>query len=344
MAAAPTGRLHRELTTLAGRGYGVRDFAAGAAHVLRHVVGFDGFCLITLDPASRIPTGEVVEDALPSEATLRMTEIELRGEDVNRFDALARTGSHVAGLAEATGGRLERSSRHREVRAAHGFGDELRAALVDGGAAWGGLTLLRRADRDHFSPADTRTLAAVVPHLAEGLRRAVLRTTGPGPARESPGLLLLARDGELEECNQAGEAWLAALGADAGLPAVVTGVAVRARHLGDARARVQSASGTWLLVRGTALGDRTAVVIEQAGSHDLAGFAADGYDLTPRERAVAQLVAGGLPTDAIARRLHLSPWTVQDHLKSIFAKVGVATRGELVARLYFAHDVPALGG
>ena len=42
-------------------------------------------------------------------------------------------------------------------------------------------------------------------------------------------------------------------------------------------------------------------------------------------------------------RLHLSPWTVQDHLKSIFAKVGVATRGELVARLYFAHDVPALG-
>jgi hypothetical protein len=64
MAAAPTGRLHRELTTLAGRGYGVRDFAAGAAHVLRHVVGFDGFCLITLDPASRIPTGEVVEDAL----------------------------------------------------------------------------------------------------------------------------------------------------------------------------------------------------------------------------------------------------------------------------------------
>jgi hypothetical protein len=224
MAVAPTERLHRELTMLAGRGYGVRDFAAGAARVLRHVVGFDGFCLITLDPASRIPTGEVVEDALPSEATLRMTEIELHGEDVNRFDALARTGSHAAGLAEATGGRLERSSRHREVRAPHGFGDELRAALVGGGAAWGGLTLLRTADRDHFSAADTRTLAAVVSHLAEGLRRAVLRTTRPGPARESPGLLLVARNGELEECNRAGEAWLAALAVDEGLPAVVTGV------------------------------------------------------------------------------------------------------------------------
>ena len=72
MAAAPNERLHRELTTLAQRGHGVRDFAAGAARVLRRVVGFDGYCLITLDPASRIPTGEVVEDALPYEATLRM--------------------------------------------------------------------------------------------------------------------------------------------------------------------------------------------------------------------------------------------------------------------------------
>ncbi len=54
------------------------------------------------------------------------------------------------------------------------------------------------------------------------------------------------------------------------------------------------------------------------------------------------MVAQGLSTDAIASRIHISPWTVQDHLKAIFEKVGVSSRGELIARTFFAHDAPRL--
>ena len=102
----------------------------------------------------------------------------------------------------------------------------------------------------------------------------------------------------------------------------------------------------WLLVRGSALGDeddaQTAVILEPAGPHELAPLIADAYALTDRERAVTQLVAQGLPTSAIADQLHISQWTVQDHLKAIFEKVGVGSRGELVARVFFDHYAPRL--
>ena len=95
----------------------------------------------------------------------------------------------------------------------------------------------------------------------------------------------------------------------------------------------------WLVLRAFAL-DRTcaAVTIEP----DLPPLVADAFELTEQERAITQLVAEGLATRGIADRLHVSPWTVQDHLKSIFAKVGVGTRGALVARVFFDQEASRL--
>ena len=84
------------------------------------------------------------------------------------------------------------------------------------------------------------------------------------------------------------------------------------------------------------------MILEPAPSSDLAPLIATAYGLTDRERLVTQLVAQGHSTNEIANRLHLSPYTVQDHLKSIFDKAGVSTRGELVARIFFEHYAPRL--
>jgi DNA-binding CsgD family transcriptional regulator len=113
-----------------------------------------------------------------------------------------------------------------------------------------------------------------------------------------------------------------------------------------ARARVRTGSGRWLVVRGSVLADGpgapVAVMIEPARPHELAPLVADAYGLTEREREVTRLVARGLQTNAIAARMHLSSWTVQDHVKAIFEKVGVVTRGELVARVFFHQRAPQL--
>ena len=51
--------------------------------------------------------------------------------------------------------------------------------------------------------------------------------------------------------------------------------------------------------------------------------------LTPREREVAALVAGGLSNRAIARELVITEATAERHLGNVYAKLGLASRAQL---------------
>jgi DNA-binding CsgD family transcriptional regulator len=323
------------------------------------VIPFDGVCLMTMDPATLLPTGHVIENGLPDEVAPRLAEIELQGPDFNRFTELARRGSPAASLSEATGGKLERSRRHRELRRPHGFEDELRAALATESGTWGGVVLMREARSTHFDPAHVTELASLAGALAEGLRRSILHAAPPADGEvPGPGLVVLAEDNSIEVADSAALSWLVELEHDGGLdghpPVVVHTVADRARGnaggtgAGDsiATARVRTTSGRWLIVRGSMLGDgpeaRAAVILGPAHLPELAPLIADAYGLTPRERAITQLVAQGFSTNEISDRLFLSPYTVQDHLKAIFEKADVSSRGALVARLFFEHYAPRL--
>ncbi|MCA2227743.1 helix-turn-helix domain-containing protein [Nonomuraea aurantiaca] len=86
-----------------------------------------------------------------------------------------------------------------------------------------------------------------------------------------------------------------------------------------------------MIVRASLLGEGplapVAVLLAVARPAEMAPLLADMYGLTQRERRVTELVAQGLPTRQIANRLHMAAYTVQDHLKSIFAKSGTGFPG-----------------
>jgi DNA-binding CsgD family transcriptional regulator len=79
--------------------------------------------------------------------------------------------------------------------------------------------------------------------------------------------------------------------------------------------------------------DETVVTVGRASGAELLSVRLAAYGLTARERDVCREVLAGRSTVDIADRLGISAHTVQDHLKAVFAKVAVRSRGELTAKL-----------
>jgi DNA-binding CsgD family transcriptional regulator len=124
------------------------------------------------------------------------------------------------------------------------------------------------------------------------------------------------------------------------LPAVVYPAATLARSgttAAAARALVQAVDGRWVMVEAARLegecAGEVAVNLRAAAATETFALLCRVYALSQREREVVALLREGLDTRAIAGRLFISPHTVQDHLKSVFEKIGIHSRRQLLATL-----------
>jgi DNA-binding CsgD family transcriptional regulator len=264
---------------------------------------------------------------------------------------LARTGPGVSTIDRATRGRPETSPRYRDVLAPGGLGREMRAVLRERSAGWGGMILFRETAAPDFSDEEVAFVAGITEDLARGIRRGLLRSElAHRDGTDVPGTLVVAAGGlEVEVISAAARRWLERVEdppVGDGLPMPVATVVSRARRSpeGLARTRLRTSDGQWLTLYAEALGlgadAQVSVVLEPTRPYELAAIMADAYLLTQREREVAQHVLLGRSTAEIATALFLSPWTVQDHLKKVFDKVGVRSRAELAGRLFFAQYEP----
>jgi DNA-binding CsgD family transcriptional regulator len=343
------------IAELSRRGSDLVAFWQDCTEVLEAAVPHaDAPCWYTLDPASLLITSHY-HDGLP-EYPAKMLQHEYYGEDVNHISDVARSESGVSTLHEATGGNPSSSpSWHMNMEL--GGDQELIAALRTDNEVWGAVGLYREPGKPMFDSEEKAFMTAVGPHLAAGARTGLLVGEARDPDwPDSPGLVVLSENGELESMTPGMEGWLAELpdgDLDAGrLPSSVHAVAGRALRTAEgvddpgevALARVLSRSGTWVVLHGTSLvgsgARRVAVIVEPAHPARIAPLLMSAYGLTEREQDVTRLVLRGDSTIQIAERLVVSPHTVQEHLKKIFEKTGVRSRRDLVGKVFFAHYEP----
>jgi DNA-binding CsgD family transcriptional regulator len=100
-------------------------------------------------------------------------------------------------------------------------------------------------------------------------------------------------------------------------------------------ARVHLSGGAWLTLRAARIGDAPpdiAVTVEVASPAERTGVFARALGLSGREVELLGHLVAGADTRLIADTMFLSEHTVQDHLKSIFAKSGTRNRRTLLAR------------
>jgi DNA-binding CsgD family transcriptional regulator len=106
----------------------------------------------------------------------------------------------------------------------------------------------------------------------------------------------------------------------------------RARRRVDARDHLRAALKTFEDIGARPWAERARQELRASGEAARKRDESTTTNLTAQERQVVRFVAEGLSNREVAAQLFLSPRTIDFHLRNVFAKTGVSSRGEL-ARL-----------
>jgi len=159
-------------------------------------------------------------------------------------------------------------------------------------------------------------------------------TAAPVAARRA----LLARCQALVGERDPDEAFAEALAAAAALPPLQRARTEllygewlrRERRRTDARGHLRTAVELFRTLGAVPWAERAEAELRATGETARKRDIAAVEQLTPQELQIAGLVTGGLTNKQIAAQLFLSPRTVDYHLRKVFTKLGITSRGELI--------------
>lgn len=340
------GTVSRSAPEAAARVGSVTELGGELSRQLSRVVPHDGYLLTGYDPITGARCFLACENDYDTRARRRM----------DFENALGRTRSPVAELIHGScpalvlgaGAQDEgpQARRLHRLMAADSYGSELCIALTQRGVAWGALVLLRERESRPFSPTEAARAAELAQPLAQAVKRYVTsKPLRPRTGAFPPIVAVIDGDDQIAGATSAGLALRTVLpGVYPTRPAggketfgFVWHIAYTARRTAaPALTRAPTAAG-WFSLQAQPLEGATpgavVVTLQPAPATDLLPALAQWYGISVRERTVIEQALEGQAVKQIARRLALSPHTVNDHFKAIYRKTGVTSREELIACL-----------
>ena len=314
---------------------------------IRQAIEFDSYAWLLTDPQTSVGSAPLADVPCLPELPRLIRLKYLTG--INRWTTLA--SPPVALLREATAGDLSLSLLWRDLLSEYGVVDVASLVFRDSFGCWGFLDLWRAGTSAPFSRAEASWLADIAGPVTTALRRsqahAFVATSAAAP-RTGPVVLLLSAGLDVLGQTPETQEYLRMLVPpdDDRPPVPASAYNVAAQLLaGEAGvdpnppwARVHLPGGLWLTLRAARIGDTEsrrdrdiAVTIEQTSPGDRVALFARSFAFSARESELAGHLTRGADTAEIARRMFLSEHTVQDHLKSIFAKTSTHSRRALLA-------------
>lgn len=333
-----------------------QTFQQEVLDALHAYVPFDATCLGGTDPYALVPTSLTTRGYDDLRAYAVALEVEYgESEEPGSFESMVRGRIPVRTLRETAADHPKATRRYAELLAPYGLSEEVRMVMRGSdGLVWGVATVSRRGER-RFDAREEAVLGSVVAEIGDGLRTMLFRDgvrRGADPP-EGPAIAVIGPDNDFETVTPAALAHLERLAwgppeRPVGLaPAAAAAARLRASGRESIVLRSRTRDGEWLVIRAgrddsAQASQRVVMTIEPAQPPQIVPLLAAAHGLTRRECQVLLLSLGGETRDEMARSLSISPYTVQDHLKSIFAKVGVNSRRGLVGHLVNTECLPRI--
>jgi len=324
-----------------------RSLRVAILNEIRPVVAFDAFVWLLTDPQTEVGCSPLADvPCLPELPRLIMLKYLT---PINRW---TRLKGPVARLHESTGARLERSLVWSSLLGRYGVTDVASVVFRSRQGCWGFLDLWRINASEPFTESEAGFLGSTAKRVTEALQLSqadTFKLASPAVRGAGPAVLILSPELEVRAQTAETAEYLrllippdqerepipaAAYNVGAQLLAVEAGVD---QH--PPWARVHLSNGVWLTLRAARLGVREragaqdiAVTIEKSSPKERLDLFSRACALSAREAELLGHLILGADTHLTAQRMFVSENTVQDHLKSIFAKTATTNRRTLMAR------------